>query len=292
MRGEFVDLNGARLYCYAFGNRGAGDPIVMVHGVFLSSHLWQDYLPRLPEGHRVLVFDLLGHGRSDPAHDRSMTVAAHAERLHDLLLFMGISKAVIVGHDMGAAVAMRVARNHPELVSHLVLINPMLEGDQFPPLGPSRRLRRLRWFIPLWKLISPQWLASALHAALLPGFLNRDAGARSLDVHLNPFRSRAGRETACRQLVDLGTAIPLAGSEPCSDDSDTSLQAHTLDCPVAVIAGASDPFSSESDLNSFINVISDTCSRNVSRHTMAGIGHVAPEEAPDHLGRITAEFLK
>ena len=45
MRGEFVDLGGVRLYCYAFGSRGAGDPIVLVHGAFTSSHLWQDVLP-------------------------------------------------------------------------------------------------------------------------------------------------------------------------------------------------------------------------------------------------------
>ena len=54
MRGEFVDLDGVRLYCYAFGQRGAGHPIVLVHGSFTSSHLWQDVLPRLPKGHRVL----------------------------------------------------------------------------------------------------------------------------------------------------------------------------------------------------------------------------------------------
>ena len=66
MRGEFVDLSGVRVYCYAFGSRGAGEPIVLVHGAFTSSHLWQDLLPRLPKGHRVLVLDLLGHGRSDP----------------------------------------------------------------------------------------------------------------------------------------------------------------------------------------------------------------------------------
>lgn len=52
MRGEFVDLGGVRLYCYAFGERGGGAPLVLIHGAFTSSHLWQDVLPRLPKGHR------------------------------------------------------------------------------------------------------------------------------------------------------------------------------------------------------------------------------------------------
>jgi pimeloyl-ACP methyl ester carboxylesterase len=37
MRGEFIDLGGVRLYCYAFGERGAGAPIVLIHGAFTSS---------------------------------------------------------------------------------------------------------------------------------------------------------------------------------------------------------------------------------------------------------------
>ena len=85
MRGEFVDLGGARVYCYAFGSRGVGDPIVLIHGAFTSSHLWQDVLPRLPKGHRVLVLDLLGHGRSDPPRRESMTIAAHATRVIQLM---------------------------------------------------------------------------------------------------------------------------------------------------------------------------------------------------------------
>jgi pimeloyl-ACP methyl ester carboxylesterase len=62
MRGEFIDLNGERIYYYAAGTRGVGDPIVLIHGFPTSSHIWFDVVPRLPQGHRVIVVDLPDSG--------------------------------------------------------------------------------------------------------------------------------------------------------------------------------------------------------------------------------------
>ena len=57
MRGEFLDVGGARLYYYAAGTRGGGEPLVLIHGFPTSSHLWQDLVPLLPDGRRVVVPD-------------------------------------------------------------------------------------------------------------------------------------------------------------------------------------------------------------------------------------------
>ena len=72
MRGEFVDIGGARLYYYAVGTRGAGEPIVLLHGFPTSSHIWSRVAPLLPNGHRVVVLDLLGYGRSDRPSGRPL----------------------------------------------------------------------------------------------------------------------------------------------------------------------------------------------------------------------------
>src|ERR671917_498738 len=55
----------ARVYYYAAGTRGTGEPLVFIHGFPTSSHLWRDVVPLLPDGHRAIVIDLLGYGRSD-----------------------------------------------------------------------------------------------------------------------------------------------------------------------------------------------------------------------------------
>src|SRR5689334_22854738 len=109
MRGEFVDLGGARLYYYAAGTRGAGEPIVFLHGFPTSSHLWSDVVPLVPAGHRVVVLDLLGYGRSDRPLGRPVSIRAHAERVVELLDILGISYACFVGHDVGGGIAQWLA---------------------------------------------------------------------------------------------------------------------------------------------------------------------------------------
>ena len=65
MRGEFVEVGIHRLYYYAAGTRGEGDPIILLHGFPTSGHVWGNLVALLPAGHRIVVPDLLGFGRSD-----------------------------------------------------------------------------------------------------------------------------------------------------------------------------------------------------------------------------------
>jgi pimeloyl-ACP methyl ester carboxylesterase len=282
MRGEFVDLNGVRLYCYAFGQRGAGNPIVLVHGSFLSSYLWQDVLPRLPKGHRVLVLDLLGHGRSDPPDIADMTVAGHAHRLAQLLDVMGVPSALLVGHGLGAAIAARVAHQQPSRIAHLMLINPTLLSATHHEAVLNARVRRLAALVPLWKYLPPSWLASALHAALLPCFAHRDVGARALDVYLKPFRVRDGRDAACAQLAALHAS---------RGDTIAALAPGALACPTALVLGDADPFLNPVRRARVMEWIGHATNHRATIHQLPGVAHMAPEEAPDRLGRLVGELL-
>src|SRR5262249_10214414 len=119
MRGEFLDVDGARIYYYAAGSRGAGEPVVLLHGFPTSGHLWTSVVPLLPEGHRVVVLDLLGYGRSDPPATHPVDVRSHAERLVKVLDQLRINFACIVGHDVGGGIAQSLAVRHPQRVSRL-----------------------------------------------------------------------------------------------------------------------------------------------------------------------------
>ncbi|MEQ1691018.1 MAG: alpha/beta hydrolase [Gemmatimonas sp.] len=282
MRGEFVDLSGVRVYCYAFGSRGAGEPIVLIHGCFLSSHLWQDVLPRLPKGHRVLVLDLLGHGRSDPPGRARMTVAAHAARLSQLLDVMGVPIASLVGHGVGAAVAALVAHQSPERVARLALVNPTLLAASPSDALVSARISRLAALVPVWRRLSPGWLASAIHSALLPAYAHRDIGAHSLDLYLKTFRTREGRDAACAQLRALresrGDAAPV-------------LQPGAIRCPVTLAVGTLDPWLSNTRTERLVAHLEAASTGNLVVERIPGVAHIAPEEAPDRLGTLVAELL-
>jgi len=282
MRGEFVDIGGVRVYCYAFGSRGVGEPIVLIHGCFLSSHLWQDVLPRLPKGHRVLVLDLLGHGRSDPPGRASMTVAAHAARLAQLLDVMGVPSASLVGHGAGAAVAARVAQQFPARVAHLALVNPSLLGATPQDSVVSARIDRVAALVPLWRRLSAGWVSSALHSALLPSYAHRDNGARSLDLYLRTFRTREGRDAACAQLQALRAS---------RSDSAAALSPGAIACPVTLAIGSLDRWLTNARIERLVTALNAATSDHLTVERMSGVAHVAPEEAPDRLGTLVAELL-
>ncbi len=100
---------------------GRGDPVVYVHGLLASSASWQDVLASASAGRPAIAVDLPGFGRSDRPWPFDYSVEGAARALVAYLDERGISRAALVGNSLGGAVAMRVAAEHPERVTHLVL---------------------------------------------------------------------------------------------------------------------------------------------------------------------------
>jgi pimeloyl-ACP methyl ester carboxylesterase len=255
---------------------------VLVHGCFTSSHLWRELLPRLPQGHRVLVLDLLGHGRSDRPANRDMTVAGHADRLLALLDELAVSSACVVGHGLGAAIATRLAHLCPSRVSQLALINPSFLASERGEIRISGPLRRLAAFVPLWRRLPGDWLASALHTALLRGYSERSEGAHSLDFYLKPFRTREGRDAACLQL----RALRLSDG-----DTREALAPAALLPSVTAVVGTDDPFLQPQRAERVLHTLQVATGSRAVVHRLNGVAHVAPEEAPDRLATIIGELL-
>jgi len=279
MRGEFVDLDDTRLYCFASGTRGVGEPIVLIHSAFTSSHLWRDLLPRLPKGHRVLVVDLLGHGRSDHPTGADFSTHAHARRIMALLTVLGVEPACIVGHGVGAAVAASLALQAPEYLTRLLLCNPCLISTAGEDAEAPRSFRRLARALPIWRRLPPDWMASALHSALVRGYSNKLLAAHVMDVYLKAFRSNAGREVACRQLEAV-----------CASTSVVELSPSALSMPVGLMLGANDPFTPGSG-EALRRSLTECVNGQLTVHRLAGMSHAIPEEAPDRLAIAVAELL-
>lgn len=121
-------------YRIAYGVHGEGPPVVLIHGTPSFSFIWRHIVPDLQAaGRRVHVFDLLGYGHSerpvDPAVDTS--VARQVEVLLALLDRWGLGDAHVVAHDIGGAVAQRLALFHPERVRTLTLVDSV-SFDSWP----------------------------------------------------------------------------------------------------------------------------------------------------------------
>jgi pimeloyl-ACP methyl ester carboxylesterase len=114
---RFLDARGCRLrYLVA----GEGDPLVLVHGLGGAAANWLALGPLLLPGRRVIVPELPGHGGSSPL-PAAPSLSPYADRLGLLLDREGAAPAVVVGHSLGGAVALRLALRRPEAVSALVL---------------------------------------------------------------------------------------------------------------------------------------------------------------------------
>lgn len=227
MRGEFLDLDGARLYYYAAGTRGAGEPVVFLHGFPASGHLWNDVIPVMPAGHRLVVVDLLGYGRSDPPQGRLLSLRAHADRIVALLDALAIPRACIVGHDVGGGVAQELAVHAPTRVSHLALVNSVaFEG------WPTRDVKLARAMLRVTRRLPPRWLLPVLRADLERGYADPLRAVHSIERFVRPFASDGGRDAFMQHLKALDARETRA----------LSLRLGEIRVPTAVIWGAHDPF--------------------------------------------------
>jgi pimeloyl-ACP methyl ester carboxylesterase len=99
---------------------GEGPPLLLVHGLGGAASNWVALAPLLAHRFRVLVPDLPGHGGSTPLA-AATTFDPYADRLARLAEHELIERVAVVGHSLGALVALRLAVGRPEHVSALVL---------------------------------------------------------------------------------------------------------------------------------------------------------------------------
>ncbi len=98
-----------------YGHGGA--PILLVHGFGTCSFLWRAVGPALAMANRTaFAIDLFGHGESDRPFDAQFGISAQSEYLDRALTALRLSKATVVGIDLGAAVAMHLAYVRPDRV--------------------------------------------------------------------------------------------------------------------------------------------------------------------------------
>jgi pimeloyl-ACP methyl ester carboxylesterase len=100
---------------------GKGAPLVILHGLFGSSDNWQSQAKKLADFYTVYLVDLRNHGHSfwSPAH----TYDLMAEDVHRLFEELNLKKIILLGHSMGAKVAMTFAQQHPSLLDKLILVD-------------------------------------------------------------------------------------------------------------------------------------------------------------------------
>jgi haloalkane dehalogenase len=119
---------------------GEDPPIILMHG-FPDDHRIYDKLLPLLSPRRAVAFDWLGYGRSDRSTAAGSSLDEHGSELAAVLDELGITRAVLVGHDASGPDAVAFAVANPQRVGHLVLLNTIF-GHQ-PALQIPEMIRLL-----------------------------------------------------------------------------------------------------------------------------------------------------
>jgi pyruvate dehydrogenase E2 component (dihydrolipoamide acetyltransferase) len=111
------------------GSANGGAPVLLIHGFGGDLNNWMFTQPALSETHRVIALDLPGHGGSSKNVGNG-DQATFADVLRAFLSALDISKAHLVGHSLGGAIALRAALEDPGCAASLTLIAPAAFGPE------------------------------------------------------------------------------------------------------------------------------------------------------------------
>ncbi len=159
------------------------ETLVFIHGSDDSAYLWRMTLPHLT-AYTTLALDLPGHGAlADSPGPAQMSVANYAAAVREELARRGVQTACLVGHSLGAAIALRLAVDAPALVRRVALVGggarlrvlpALLAKAQSDPQAAGRELVTLG-FAPEHAEQAASYFAQ--RPATAPGMLYRDLAA-------------------------------------------------------------------------------------------------------------------
>jgi pimeloyl-ACP methyl ester carboxylesterase len=159
---EYLELEGAWI---RYNVIGGGPAVVLVHGWLSSSRIWEQLAGRLAQRFTVYTLDLNGFGESDKPLS-GYGIRNGSRLLYAFCAHFGLTHANVIGHDLGGAMAVKLAADHPDVVGRLVVISTPADENQIdlptmlwlvtvPVIGPifyalgraARPVRRL-WMRP------------------------------------------------------------------------------------------------------------------------------------------------
>ncbi|MGZ4383176.1 MAG: alpha/beta fold hydrolase [Gaiellaceae bacterium] len=185
--GPYLHVDGRSIAYRSFGSRGT--PIVLLGGFVEASWVWVPVGRLLARNHRVFALDLPPFGYSQ--RKGPYTLVAWARLVGDFVARLGLRRPLVVGHSLGAAVAVELGLERPRAIGGVVL----LDGDALPIGGP-------RWFARF--LIDP-FYTTLFRLLTRSGWVVRQALARAYGPH-PPAVSSAQVKAWQRPFLVEGTA--------------------------------------------------------------------------------------
>ncbi len=285
LRHGYAQLGAVRLH---YVERGAGDKLVVfLHGFPECWYSWRHQLAALGDDFHVVAPDLRGYNLSDkPPRREDYTLDKLMDDVTGLIRHLGHTRATVVGHDWGAAIAWSLALQHPEYVEKLVAL-------QVPPLAAWRDNLTLRqaltsWYMLFFQLpLLPEWLLRRNNFALLTRMfrrtLVRQAAVNETDLAF--YRTALSEPGALTGAINYYRAnVRRMLLKPQQDNAEKS----QVSCPTLFIYGAQDPAVLPSTVANLGRYVAGPYQeRHIKRS-----GHWVHQEAKEEVNALLTAFLQ
>lgn len=265
---SIATINGLNLYYELFGNNAAKETIVFMNGVMASTSSWMDQVHSFVKlGYKVLLHDFRGQLKSDkPTGPYSFK--GHGEDTLNLMHYLGIESAHLIGTSYGGEVSMRMAIDYPERVKSLSIINSVSEIDDV-----------LYYFVSGWSALAKTENGELFFNGMLPSIYHESY------IKKNKFmlekRAKAFNETPPSYFqgqIELYRTF--------LEDVYMTNELFKIKCPTVVICGENDILKPVK----FSRIIADHIP-GAEFITIPDCGHVTIFEKPETLNSILLGFI-
>jgi pimeloyl-ACP methyl ester carboxylesterase len=279
VRHHTIRANGIR---HHYAEAGEGAPVILLHGFPETSYAWRHQIPVLAKTYRVIAPDLRGYGETEkPASGYDKRTMGNDVR--ELMRVLDLPRIALVGHDRGARVATRFAKDHADVLDRLVVM------DNVPTRIVARefnaRLARAYWFFIFHQVADlPEALISGREDLWLRHFFSdwcynpHAISGEAFDTYVKAYRSpgavrgaladyRANAEDVAQDILDADVKIA---------------------CPTLSLWGAD--FYAVGQMFDMAAVWAEMAD-DLRTFAVPQCGHLPQEEQPEIVNQLLLEFL-
>jgi pimeloyl-ACP methyl ester carboxylesterase len=271
---EFVKLdNGLTVHLRDEGPKDA-PAIILLHGSNASLHTWEQWTKKLSGTYRIIRFDQIGHGLTGPDMKDDYSAAAFLDTVSRVAKNRGLDRFYLGGNSMGGWVTHEYAKQHPERLLGIILVDAGGAPDAKPKALPiGFRIARMPVINRLVEVITPR---SVVETSLKQSVSNQAIVTDAeVDEYWELLRRPGNRAATGKRFAQYGKRNTV-----------TAISADTRKLPALILWGDEDKLIPVSSAKWF----GSTYPNSVT-HIYKGIGHLPMEESADESAKDVSDWL-
>jgi epoxide hydrolase 4 len=282
---ETAQLNGVELH---YARAGEGPLIVFLHGFPQCWYQFRGQLQEFSRDHLAVAPDLRGYNLSSKPQDVHMySTCTMVEDIHQLVAHLGYERFVLVGHDVGGAVAWSFALHHPELLSALVILDTPHPACFDHALHNDPEQQQASAYMLTARRPDAAAVFSADNFRMLRDSLNEPfISKQDLERYLESWRRPGAMAAALRWFHAEGQGPPSPDGTPASANIVRHIQPLTVTVPTLVMYPTGDRWirpASHAGLERYVPELTFV--------EVDGATHWLPEERPELVSAAIREHL-